>query len=274
MSIRLIHIIPVSYYTLFGQFVNILLYYSYFMSPNIYAILSVLIVSLLSFVGIFSIIGRFKTENKFLSFLVSFSAGALLGDVFIHLLPELAESGNFNLTTSLYVLLAIVILFVIEKYVHWHHHAVDDLHHARPFVFTNLLGDALHNMIDGMVITGAYLLDIRLGIATTIAVILHEIPQEFADFGVLIYGGLKPSKALFYNFLSALAALLGSVLVLVFGTSGQTETILVALGAGSFIYLATADLIPEIHKKNEKAFTQLFSFALGIGIMFALLLLE
>jgi zinc and cadmium transporter len=238
------------------------------------AILSVLIVSLISFVGILTLITRFKAESKFLAFLVSFAAGALLGDVFIHLLPELAAKNQFNLTTSTYVLIAIVLLFVIEKYIHWHHHGADEANHTQPFVFTNLFGDGLHNMIDGMVITGAYLLDIRLGIATTIAVILHEIPQEFADFGVLVYGGLSPRRALFYNFLSALAALLGAILVLVFGTNANTEAILVALGAGSFIYLASADLIPEIHREKENTLTQLLSFGLGIVVMFLLLYIE
>jgi zinc and cadmium transporter len=242
-----------------------------------YSLISVGIVSLISFVGILTFTRTFQTKNHFLVFFVSFAAGALLGDVFIHLLPELAEEGLFTLTTSLYILSAIIILFLIEKYVHWHHHGVeihDPEKHAKPFVFTNLLGDALHNMIDGMVITGAYLVDFRLGIATTVAVILHEIPQEFADFGVLVFGGLKPSKALFYNFLSAIAAVLGSVLVLLFGANQGIEIKLVALGAGSFIYLATADLIPEIHREQKNAFTQILSFGLGIGVMFLLLFLE
>jgi zinc and cadmium transporter len=176
------------------------------MDASILSLLSVILVSLISFVGVLTLVTRFKAENRLLAFLVSFAAGALLGDVFIHLLPELAAEGQFNATTSAYVLAAIILLFIIEKYIHWHHHGIEDddkTKHAQPFVFTNLIGDGLHNMIDGMVITGSYLLDIRLGIATTIAVILHEIPQEFADFGVLIYGGLKPSTALYYNFLSA-----------------------------------------------------------------------
>jgi zinc and cadmium transporter len=245
------------------------------MHVAIYSLLSVFLVSLVSFVGILTLITRFKAENRLLAFLVSFAAGALLGDVFIHLLPELAQEGMFNATTSGYILGAIILLFVIEKYIHWHHHGTqDDQAKHKPLVFTNLIGDGIHNMIDGMVITGSYLIDFRLGIATTIAVILHEIPQEFADFGVLVYGGLKPSRALFYNFLSAVAAILGSVLVLSFGTNANVEATLVALGAGSFIYLAAADLIPEIHREKENTLTQLFSFGLGIAVMYALLLLE
>ena len=244
------------------------------MSPAVYSILSVFIVSLISFVGILTLLTEFKAGSRLLTFMVSFAAGALLGDVFIHLLPELAGKGQFTTKISLMILTAIIVLFVIEKYIHWHHHGLEDgdrAKHTQPFVFTNLIGDGLHNMIDGMVITGSYLLDIRLGIATTIAVILHEIPQEFADFGVLIFGGLKPTQALFYNFLSALAALLGSILVLSFGTNQGIEAILVALGAGSFIYLAVADLIPEIHREKQFALTQVLSFGLGVAIMFLLL---
>ncbi|MBX4205229.1 MAG: ZIP family metal transporter [Candidatus Doudnabacteria bacterium] len=246
------------------------------MNAAVYSILSVVAVSLISFVGVLTLITRLKAESRFLAFLVSFAAGALLGDVFIHLLPELSAKQKFNQTTSAYVLGAIILLFIIEKYIHWHHHGNEDDHamHAKPFVFTNLFGDGLHNMIDGMVITGAYLLDIRLGLATTVAVILHEIPQEFADFGVLIYGGLTTRKALFYNFLSALAALIGAVVVLIFGSNQNIESILVALGAGTFIYIAVADLIPEIHREEKNTGTQLISFGLGIFVMYLLLFLE
>lgn len=246
------------------------------MQAAIYSLLSVCVVSLISFVGLLTMVTRFKASKQFLAFLVSFAAGALLGDVFIHLLPELSANGTFDLETSIYILLAIILLFVIEKYIHWHHHGAenDEALHAKPFVFTNLIGDGVHNFIDGMVITGAFLLDIRLGIATTIAVILHEIPQEFADFGVLIYGGLTAKRALFYNFISALAAILGSILVLIFGSNQNAETILVALGAGTFIYLANADLIPEIHRTKKNTATQLVSFGLGIVIMFLLLLIR
>ncbi len=246
------------------------------MTAAAYSIISVLIVSLISFVGLLTLIGTIRLKKKSLFFLVSFAAGALLGDVFIHLLPQLGEDGSLNLNTSLYILAAIIILFVVEKYIHWHHHANenDEAKHTKPFVITNLVGDGIHNLIDGMVIAGAYLIDFKLGVATTVAVVLHEIPQEFADFGVLIYGGLKPYKALFYNFLSALMSLAGALIVLLAGMTQEAVTMLVAFGAGSFIYLATADLIPEIHQEKEKTFTQLMSFAMGIVIMFALLYLE
>ena len=242
----------------------------------LYSLASVLIVSLISLVGVFAIVLSSKFGRKILTFLVSFSAGALLGDVFIHLLPDLAEEGKFTFEISLYILGTIVAFFVMEKYIHWHHHHDEGEEHknTHPLVFTNLIGDGIHNFIDGLVIGSTYLLDIKLGIATTIAVALHEIPQEFGDFGVLLYGGLSKGKALFFNFLSALTAVAGTLLALKLRETENLTNILLALGTGSFIYIATADLIPQIHKEREKEFTQLLSFALGIATMFVLLFLE
>ena len=182
----------------------------------IYAILSVIIVSLISLVGVFTIWATNSFGRRILTFLVSFSAGALLGDVFIHLLPELIEEGKFEQSTSFYILATIVAFFIIEKYLHWHHHGDEDREaqhpHAHPLVVTNLVGDALHNLIDGLIIAGAYMLDIQLGMATTLAVLLHEIPQEIGDFGVLVYGGLSKCKALLYNLFYALVAVVGTII--------------------------------------------------------------
>jgi len=246
------------------------------MQVALYSIVSVIAVSLISLIGVLTLSFISDFGRKFLTILVSFSVGALLGDVFIHLLPKLGESDALNLNSSLWILGAILFFFLIEKYVHWHHHYTMDKssNHTHPLVWTNLLGDGLHNLIDGMIIAAAYLLDIRVGVATTVAVVLHEIPQEIGDFGILLYAGLSRGQALFYNFLSALTSLAGAILVLSFGTSEHALTILAALGAGSFIYIALADLIPEIHKDKKQTLTQLLSLGLGIVIMFALLLLE
>jgi zinc and cadmium transporter len=241
------------------------------------AIVSVLAVSLISLVGLFLISPKTITGKWVFALLVSFSAGALLGDVFIHLLPELAEEGLFDLNISLYILGTIFAFFLLEKYLHWHHHhgeGEDGEHATHPFVYNILIGDGIHNFIDGLVIAGAYQIDFKLGLATTIAVILHEIPQEIGDFGVLIYGGFTKRKALIYNFVSALSALMGAVLAFALAEVDQILPILAALGAGSFIYIATADLIPQIHKEHGKTYTQVTGFMLGIGIMLLLLLME
>jgi zinc and cadmium transporter len=242
----------------------------------IYTLISVILVSAVSLIGLFVISMKSIMGRKIFTFLISFSAAALLGDVFIHLLPELAEEGQFNFTASLWILGAIFFFFVLEKYL-WHHHhgeGEDHEHEAHPFVYNILVGDSIHNFIDGLVIAGAYQLDVRLGIATTVAVLLHEIPQEIGDFGVLVYGGFTKAKALVYNLISAASAIVGAILA--FSITGIAESlpVLIALGAGSFIYIALADLIPQIHKETGRTFTQLAAFVLGIASMLLILLLE
>lgn len=241
----------------------------------IYTLLSVLIVSVISFVGIFSLSVKPELLKKLLLYLVSFSAGALFGDAFLHLLPEAVELSGFGISISLSVLLGILVFFILEKFIHWHHyHDPNSKKHVHPFVITNLLGDSLHNFIDGVIIGVSYLVSIPVGIATTIAVVLHEIPQEIGDFGVLLHGGFTKSKALSFNFLTALTAVIGAVAALAIGSRVENITaILVPFAAGGFIYVAGTDLIPEMHKEIElkKSFFQLLFFLFGITIMVALL---
>ena len=149
--------------------------------------------------------------------------------------------------------------------------------HPHPLALMNIVGDATHNFIDGLIIAGSYLVSIPVGIATTLAVIFHEIPQEIGDFGVLLHGGFSKQKALMFNFLSALTAILGAVVALLISSFVENITIFLApFAAGIFIYIAGTDLIPELHKEVEvkKSFIQLLWFVLGIGVMLALLLLE
>lgn len=256
-----------------------------------YALLSVALISLISLGGI-TLLGMAEERlHKILIYLVSFSAGALLGDVFIHLLPEMIEEFGFELRASLLVLSGVVFSFVIEKFIHWHHchnphfsehdhpdHCHDHHHaHEKTFTYMNLIGDAFHNFIDGMTIAASYLVSIPAGIATTFAVMLHEIPQEIGDFAVLLHGGFSKKKALLFNLLSASFALIGAAVVLVLSSTVENLTsILIPFTIGSFIYIAGTDLIPELHKEtNEvRSFFQLLAFIAGIGIMMALLLLE
>jgi zinc and cadmium transporter len=243
----------------------------------VYAILSVVVVSMISLVGVFTLSHQSRLSHKSIRFMVSFAVGALLGDVFIHLIPELAEKGNLNLNTSLIILASIVGFFITESFIqlHRHHTEPDEVEHAHhPVAYLNLIGDGLHNLIDGLIIGAAYLIDIQAGIATTIAVILHEIPQEIGDYGILLYAGFSKSKALFYNFMSAIVAMIGVVLALLVGEIENFATILVAIGIGSFIYISLADLVPEIHKSKAAAFSQFLTIMLGIAVMSVLLVLE
>src|SRR3990167_646961 len=245
------------------------------MTTEFLAILSVIIVSLISLIGLFAISLNSRLGKTFLNFLVSFAAGALLGDVFIHLLPQLAENNNFNLNISLIILASVVGFFVTEKFIHWHHHHNESEENKmtyHPVAILNLIGDGLHNLIDGLIIGGAYLIDLRVGLATTVAVILHEIPQEIGDFGVLIYAGFSRKRALFYNFLSGLTAMVGVIIALTLKNTENIATILVAIGIGSFLYISVADLIPEIHKTRDKIWVAFIAILSGIGVMAALLL--
>jgi zinc and cadmium transporter len=251
----------------------------------IYTLASVIVVSLISLIGVFTLAVRQEKLEKFLIYLVSLSAGTLLGDAFIHLIPEAYEKGSEAMVVSLDILAGIIFFFVMEKFLHWRHchegHCEEHLPvrqaNPRPFSYVILAGDTLHNFMDGLIIAASFLVSIPVGIATTVAVIFHEIPQEIGDFGSLVYGGFSKAKAILFNFGTALTAVLGAILVLALDSSGEALVeFLVPFAAGGFIYIATADLIPEIHKHTEtkKSFSQMIAFIFGIVIMWGLLYLE
>lgn len=242
-----------------------------------YTMGSVLLASLVSLVGILSISMDPERLKRMLLFLVSFAAGALLGGAFLHLLPESAEHG-LRTKVSVFILVGIFGFFILEKIIHWRHcHIPTSEDHPHPMGIMNLVGDGLHNLLDGTIIAGSYLVDLRLGVSTTIAVILHEIPQEIGDFGILVHAGYSIRKALMFNFLSALAAALGAVVTLGIGLRIESaSTYLVPFTLGAFVYIATADLIPELKKELalKKSLLQLLFILLGAGVMGALLLLD
>lgn len=243
----------------------------------LYWIVSVLIVSGISLVGIITLWIKTETLQKFLIYMVSFSAGALFGDAFLHLIPESIEAG-FTSMTALRILSGIVFGLITEKVIHRNHcHMPITKHHIHHFAIMNLVGDFVHNMIDGLIIWASYLVNIPTWIATTIAVILHEIPQEIGDFGVLIHWGFSKKKAILMNFLTALSAIIGLIIALVLADKiDNIQSFLIPFAAGSFIYIAGSDLIPELHKENEtrQAIRQIITFIAGIGIMTLLLLIE
>jgi len=244
----------------------------------IYAIGSVVAVSLVSLVGVFTLSLRADIIKKYISLFISLAVGALLGDAFIHLIPEAFETSSNALNTSLLIIGGIFIFFILEKFLHWHHHEDDsDENHVHPVGKLVLFSDGIHNFIDGIVIGASFMVSIPVGIATTMAVVLHEIPQEIGDFAVLIHAGYSKARALWLNFLSALSALLGLALVFILGGIGDTFiNVVLPIAAGGFIYIALGDLIPELHKtKGGKSFVlQIIMFLVGIGAMVALTLLE
>ena len=244
----------------------------------LYSFASVLLVSLISLIGVFTLGIAVDKLRKILIYLISFSAGALFGDAFIHLLPEIIENGGFGFLSAIYILVGILIFFVLEKVIHWQHcHMPITKTHVHPFAYMNLVGDSLHNFIDGLIIAGSYLASIPVGIATTFAVLLHEIPQEIGDFGVLIHGGFKRGKAIMLNFLTALVAVIGTIVALVLANYvSNIQQIIVPLAIGGFLYIAGSDLIPELHKETKVwiSIGQIISFIFGILIMMSLLFLE
>lgn len=247
--------------------------------PSLYAFGSVIIVSALSLIGLFTLSLKESLLRKYLFVLVSIAVGALLGDAFIHLIPESIEEIGSVFSVSLAVLGGILLFFVLEKFLHWHHHqGIDEsdtaLHPSGKMI---LVSDSLHNFIDGLIIGASYLISVEVGIATTIAVILHEIPQEIGDFGVLLHSGYSKTKALWLNFLSALFAVLGVGIVLALGSVAEGVVMWLApVAAGGFIYVAMSDLIPELHKnvRVSHAIVQFISIAVGIAALAALMLVE
>ena len=245
----------------------------------VYTLLSVVIVSLISLVGVMAISIKKNALNKMLILLVSLSAGVMIGDAFLHLIPEAAANG-FTTQTALLILMGITFFFILEKFIHWKHCHLHPSHNHKPsYVIMNLVGDAVHNFIDGLLIAGSFLVDIRLGFATTFAVILHEIPQEIGDFGVLLHGGFSKGKAIFFNLVTAMFAILGAVVGLLLSSVIRfLPEYLIPLTAGGFIYIAASDLIPQIHQHKDKrisqSFLELLIFVLGILMMYGLLFLE
>ena len=244
----------------------------------IYALVAVIVVSLVSLVGLFALSVREETIKKCIFLLVSLAVGALLGDAFIHLIPEAFESGIDPLVVSLLVIAGIILFFVIEKFLHWHHHGDDTNEHSiHPVGKLVLFSDGVHNFIDGVIIGTSFMVSFPLGIATTLAVILHEIPQEVGDFAVLLHAGYSRRRALWLNFFSALTAVLGTLVAVALVEAGEIfANWVLPLAAGGFIYIAMTDLIPELHKTKEKkhSFFQFLALVLGVILMVGLVFLE
>lgn len=254
-----------------------------------YIAASIAIVSLLSLVGVFFLSMKEDRLQRILLLLVGLSVGALFGDAFFHLLPEGYENLGGK-TTAVGVSAGILIFFAFEKYFRWHHH-----HHVeetgcehceediarepsrKHIGYLSLLVDSVHNFIDGLIIAASFLASVPLGIATTIAVCLHEIPQEIGHFGLLVHFGFERKKALLLNLFSAAVSALGAVVaVLMAGYASDLPMQILPLAAGGFIYVAGTDLVPELHSRNEigNSFKQFFSILLGFLAMYLLLLVE
>lgn len=249
------------------------------------ALASVVAVSLVSLGGLALLSAGRDRVRRLAEPLVAFAAGALLGDAFIHLVPEIFAREGPPLSRSLLVLAGVLAFFVVEKLLRHAHllWAHEDAHVAahgpRPALAAiNLVGDGLHNFIDGLLVGASWLAGPALGLGTTLAVILHEIPQELGDFGVLLHSGLSVRKATLLNLATASVAILGTIAALTAG-SVEREAVIAALlpvTAGGFVYIGAADLIPELQHDRTLRGTVLHTalLAAGIGVMGLLTLLE
>jgi len=212
--------------------------------------------------------------QSFLLPLVAFSAGALIGGAFLHMVPASISTGRDPIAIFLWLLIGFTLFLAIEQFLHWHHcrRAATDC--KKPLTYLILLGDGLHNLIGGMAIAGTFLLDIRLGIAAWLAAAAHELPQELGDMGVLIYGGWEKKQALLFNFVSSLTFLIGGIFV--YFVSLQADLwFLIPFAAGNFIYIGASDLIPEVnrHESLKVNLVHFLLFVVGLGLMLAVNLL-
>jgi len=217
---------------------------------------------------------------RMLSPMVSFAIGALLGAAFLAILPHAFEVPGVDAhSVTLTVLCGILVFFLLEKMVIWRHcHTEDceahvpDMDKVRNAATGNLIliGDGIHNMVDGVLIAAAFLTDVHLGVVTSIAVIAHEIPQELGDFAVLLHSGFSRGKALVYNMLTSLTTVIGGVVAFYsLSLANRIVPYVLAVAASSFIYIAVADLIPGLHKRPELSATvqQIVLIAFGVIVI-------
>lgn len=250
----------------------------------VYGISSVIIVSILSLIGAIIFFLKESKIRKILLYIVSFAVGVFLGDIFIHLMPEAFKEYEAK-QTAIYILSGIIFSFIIEKIIHWKHRHVhnkdeEHTHHPHAFAVMNLFGDAFHNFIDGIIIATSYVISIPVGLATTIAVILHEIPQEIGDFGILLAGGFSKEKAIIFNLLVSATAIIGTIIGFILISTERILAFLMPFSVGTLIYIVAANLMPQLHKSAHEenslkiSALQVAMILLGIVAMFTLTLLE
>ncbi|MCR4278293.1 MAG: ZIP family metal transporter [bacterium] len=250
------------------------------MTALLYALLSGLLISGIAFVGFFALALTKRELSKILAGLVAFAAGTLLGGAFFHLLPESIENGGPTFGAALVGIVAFFILDSLIWIYHCHgghqlHETTEDHHGScpiKPVGYLNLIGDAVHNITDGIIIGSTFLVSIPLGIVASIAVALHEIPQEMSDYGILLHSGFKKKTALLLNFGVALTILIGILAVFLAQELSQSATLYtIPFSAGGFIYIACTNLLSEIKEESKlkKRVVQTLFFISGILLMFA-----
>ncbi len=230
-------------------------------------VLSSIIVSLPSLAGAITLSMREEVFRKIIFMLVSLSTGVLMGASLLHLIPEAIAQIEVR-TVMLITLLGFSSFFLLERVMRWRHCHEDECD-VHPVTYLALIGDSLHNFIDGVIIAGSYLIDFNVGLVTTMAVLLHEVPQELGDFAVLVHGGFTKNKAILFNFATALTSVLGAILGYFLLVSENFVVYILPFAAGNFLYIASSDLIPELHKETEirRSAASFGIFLLGLALM-------
>ncbi|MFP3951247.1 MAG: ZIP family metal transporter [Candidatus Bathyarchaeia archaeon] len=238
------------------------------------AVIASLGISLLSLIGIFTLSMNESLLQKILNMLVSFSAGTILGASLFDLLPEAVESVPGK-SVYIYISMGFVAFLFLERLIYWYHgsghiDSLDSMGDGKPvkeFAYLNLMGDFIHNFIDGMIIAAGFTVNLEVGIVTSIAVAFHELPQEMGDYGILVYAGISKRLSLIYNFLAASSVIWGSIIGSFFlGSIEAFSGLLIAFSTGAFLFLSASELVPEMSKERDtiKALIQMGFFILGL----------
>lgn len=238
------------------------------MSILLNIILATLVISGISLVSMVFLLKKSNWADAISHNFVAFAAGTMLTAAVLDILPESLEGANEPRDVMLYFLGGILLFFFLERFIIWFHHH-DSTHETHPPSTLVLIGDSVHNFIDGLAIAAAFFVNPAIGFVTTLAIAAHEIPQEIADLSILLSGGMKKKQALLANFLSALTAVLGGIFGFFFldKLHGLVPYVL-AFTAGMFIYIACSDLIPELHKDSQKrGWKEVLPFLLGIFLL-------
>jgi len=247
------------------------------MGPFWWTVGATFAISLTAWTGVLTLFLRTDLVDRLLLGLVALAAGSLIGGAFIHLLPRaIADAGTADtLPLFLYLIAGFCLFYVLEAFLNWHHHH-STTHEHEPVSYLVLVSDGLHNFLDGLVIAAAFLVSVPVGITTSLAIALHEIPQEIGDFGVLVYGGFDRRQALVLNYLTQVTVVVGGVVGAVLGRSvGALPTVVLPFAAGNLIYIASSDLIPEIKGETDVRRSALYFavFLTGIALMLGIRLL-
>jgi len=234
----------------------------------LFILLATVVNSFIGLIGVLTLWLKDKYLNKILIILVAFSAGALLSGAFFHMLAESLE-GMEVMVVFIYLMTGFIAFFLIERVRHWRH-CHEGKCEVHPYTHLVLIGDGIHNFIDGVVIAASFMVSIAFGWVTTLIIILHEIPQELGDFGVLVYGGFEKVRALGFNFLAQITCIIGGFVGFFLFYTPETIGFLLPFAAGGFIYIASSDLIPELHKEENLKKSMLSFVFFLIGIFFLL----